>query len=321
MDILVYGGGAVGLGIGSCLIKSGARVTILAREETRRALSEHGLVREGIFGEHHAPPGTFGVVSGLDECEGDAYDFILVCTKSFDTENAAHDLADHGRLLGENGRVVLFQNGWGNAETMASRIPKEIVYSARVITGFIRPLPHKVVITVHADAIHAGSLFSGSPCEELLPLCEAITNGGIECINVRNVGKDIWAKMLYNCALNPLGAIFSVPYGALALHDESRAIMDSIVREVYSVMQNHGYETLWKTPEEYCAVFYADLVRLTAAHESSMLQDLRAGRRTEIDALNGAVVRLSKNPGQETPVNLTVSRMIGFISLLNRTRG
>jgi 2-dehydropantoate 2-reductase len=201
---------------------------------------------------------------------------------------------------------------------MAEYVSKRIVYSARVITGFVREESHRVRITVHADAIHIGSLFSGTQCEEIRDLCRAISAGGIDCFNTRDIGKDLWAKMLYNCALNPLGAIFSVPYGTLSENEESRDLMNAIIGEIFRVMEKHGFTTHWNTPDDYCRAFYKDLVRLTAAHESSMLQDIRAGRRTEIDAMNGEVVRLAASSDVHTPVNLTVTKMIRFIETRNR---
>ncbi len=320
MKALVYGGGAVGLGIGSCLVKSGASVTFLARQETRLLLDSKGLAREGIFGDYHALPGSFRTIGSLDEVPSGEYDYILVCTKSFDTQHAASDIKNHVSMLGKKGKIVLFQNGWGNAEIMSGYLGKRVVYSGRVITGFVRTEPNRVKITVHADAIRIGSLFSDSSCEELLDLSQAITDGGIECVSVQGIGRDLWAKMLYNCALNPVGALFSVPYGVLAESEYSRELMNEIIAEIYSVMDKCGFSSHWKTPEEYNRKFYTDLVRLTAAHESSMLQDIRAGRKTEIDALNGEIVRLAYDAGISVPVNLTITRMIKFIESRNRKR-
>jgi 2-dehydropantoate 2-reductase len=318
MRVLIYGAGSVGLGIGSCLIASGADVTFLVKKAAESILLKEGLFRDGIFGSYHALPGSFHVITSLDDPSIEHFEYILVCVKSFDTRTASADLSSHKTIFNDTSKIVLFQNGWGNAEIMAERFPKEIVYSARVITGFIRNTFNRVRITVHADSIHIGSLFSTTVCEEIAPLCESISKGGIGCINVKDIGKDLWAKMLYNCALNPLGAIFSVPYGELASYNESREIMDTIIRETYHVMKEKGYSTFWKSPEEYCKVFYGELVPRTAAHESSMLQDIRASKRTEIDALNGEVVRLSSNPGLFTPVNYAIANMIAFISRQNR---
>jgi 2-dehydropantoate 2-reductase len=103
----------------------------------------------------HAKPESFGCCASLDEVAGGPYDFVLVCTKSFDSAAAAKDLADPE----EGAKLVLFQNGWGNAEAFATHFDKGRIYNARVITGFRRPRPNAVEVTVHADAIHVGSLF------------------------------------------------------------------------------------------------------------------------------------------------------------------
>jgi 2-dehydropantoate 2-reductase len=169
-----------------------------------------------------------------------------------------------------------------------------------------------VEITVHADAIHIGSLFSGD-VSVVEPLCRAIHAGGIPCEKTDSIGEDLWAKMLYNCALNPLGAILRVPYGALADEASTRMLMSQIVEEVFAVMSAAGYRTHWRRPEEFLKVFYGQLVPDTAEHESSMLQDISAGKRTEIEALNGAVLKLAKRYGIEVPYNRAVHNLIRFI--------
>jgi len=231
MRILVYGGGAVGLGIASCLLKSKCRVDIIARENTVLPLREHGLVRTGILGDYYADSAAFGSYLSLSEVQTKTYDYILVCTKSFDSLEAAEDLSRHKSLFGQPGRspgldqtrhrrakIVLFQNGWGNAEIFSSFFSREKIYNARVITGFRRLNNNKVEITVHADSIHIGSLFGGD-LSEIENLCESITKGAIPCESTNEIEKDLWAKMLYNCALNGLGAILDVPYGELAKNE------------------------------------------------------------------------------------------------------
>jgi len=165
MTVLIYGGGAVGLGLASFLLNSRVEVDIIARENTVAALRVSGLLRKGLFGSYHVEPQAFHAFSSLEEVPRRQYDYILVCTKSFDSLPAAQDLARNGWLFGRNTRIVLFQNGWGNAEIFASMFDTKRIYSARVITGFRRPAPNEVMVTVHADAIHIGSLFGGSPTE------------------------------------------------------------------------------------------------------------------------------------------------------------
>jgi 2-dehydropantoate 2-reductase len=312
MRVLVYGGGSVGLGIASCLIKASAEVDIIGRETTVRALHEGGLVRTGIFGDYRAEVEKFGSYCSLEEVQGGSYDYILVCVKSFDTSVAARELSGHKWLLGEETKIVLFQNGWGNAEVFRAFFEQGQVYNARVITGFRRVEKNAVEITVHADSIHIGSLFGcDSACVE--KLCEFMSKGNMPCEVTSDIGKDLWAKMLYNCALNPVGAVLDVPYGMLAENEFTRAIMNGIVREVFGVMASAGYQTHWKRPEDFLGVFYGKLVPDTAEHKSSTLQDILAHKKTEIDALNGAVIKLADKYQMEVPHNMVVYNIVKFI--------
>ena len=312
MRALVYGGGAVGLGLVSCLLKSGSLVDVIAREKTVRSLRENGLRRTGIFGQYHAGPSKFGCYVSLEELTGQTYDYILVCTKSFDSYRAAKDLYEHKSIFNEKTKIVLFQNGWGNAEVFTSFFDSQTVYTARVITGFQRHRSNEVEITVHADSIHIGSLF-GASLVAVRDLAEAIDKEGIPCETTDMIGKDIWAKMLYNCALNPLGAILDVTYGRLAEHESTRAIMDSIIEEVFAVMTKAGYETHWESAKDFLEVFYGKLVPDTSEHKSSTLQDIIAKKPTEIDALNGAVIRLAEKFDIPIPCNSVVYNIINFI--------
>ncbi len=312
MRVLIYGGGAVGLGIASCLARPPHLVEIIARGETIFALREEGLTRTGIFGRMCAGPDAFTCHESLDLIEAADYDFVLICTKSFDSVGAAKDLAEHCGRIGAGARLVLFQNGWGNAEAFCEHFDKGRVFNARVITGFRRPRPNEVEVTVHADAIHVGSLF-GADLSAIEPLCRAIREGGIPCEVTESVEKDLWAKMLYNCALNPLGAVLGVPYGALGEQASTRTLMRHVVEEVFAVMDKAGYRTHWRRAAEFLDVFYAKLLPDTAGHKSSMLQDITAGKRTEIDALNGVVVRLARQHGIAVPYNDTLCNLIQFI--------
>jgi len=311
MRVVVYGGGAVGLGIASCLLKSGAQVAIVDRAHIVRPLRESGLSRTGIFGDYHAQAGAFGAVTSLADLPHGYYDFVLVCTKFFDVARAAEDLAGHSESIGQAAGLVLCQNGWGNAEIFREHFAPERIYNARVITGFHCHRPNEVEITVHAEAIHIGSLFAAD-LAGVEGLCRLISEGGVPCEPTAEIARDLWAKMLYNCALNPLGAILRVPYGALAEHATTRELMDQIIEEAFNVMTAGGYETHWRKPEDFIEVFYDRLVPSTAQHESSTLQDIVAGRPTEIEALNGAILSLAQKQGRDVPHNRAVYNLIKF---------
>lgn len=312
MRILIYGGGAVGLGVASCLLLSGCDVDVVARPQTVAALRMNGLVRTGLFGCFQVPPDRCGAHATLADLARETYEFVLVCTKSFDSAPAAQDLAGRPDRLGTDARLVLFQNGWGNAEAFRPHFSPARIFNARVITGFRRHKPNEVEVTVHAEPIHIGSLFAADPaCVE--PLCRCISAGGIPCEKTDDIGRDLWAKMLYNCALNPLGAILKVPYGALADHATTRGLMSRIIEEVFRVMRAAGHRTHWASAGDFLRLFYERLVPDTAGHKSSTLQDIAAGRRTEIDALNGAVLALADRHGVAAPYNRAVYDLVKFV--------
>jgi len=316
MHCLIYGAGAVGLGLASFITKTGRRVDILAKEETAEVLRNEGIVRTGILGFHTTAPGLLGVSSSLKQFADTPWTHILLCTKSYDLENAARDMASCAgflkRVLEGRCSVVLIQNGWGNAEVCAAYFPDQQIFNARVITGFVRKGPNHLDVTVHADDLTMGSLF-GAPLDPLIELGRVMEEGGFPCRVTPEIEKDLWAKMLYNCALNPLGAVLGVPYGELAAREDGRAVMDSVVREVYAVMDACGYRTHWDSADAFLDVFYGKLVPPTAAHESSMLQDVREGRTTEIAALNGQVVDLGERHLVSVPCNRMLCHLMHFL--------
>jgi len=174
------------------------------------------------------------------------------------------------------------------------------------------PEPGHVQVTAHAEPVHMGSLRGVDPAP-LEPLCKAIRAGGLPCETTREIARDLWAKLLYNGLLNPLGAILGVSYGELGRSVHSREVMAQVAGEIFAVIQAAGHATHWKTPEDYLEDFYARLLPPTAAHESSMLLDLRAGGRTEIDAILGAVVREAEPHGIDVPTCRTLAEMVRFL--------
>ena len=312
MKVLVFGAGAVGLGLSSFLLQAGHRVHLVGKEQTVVALRKNGLKRQGIFGPAFFTPQQLTASSNLAETGRESFDFYLVCTKSFDTENSARQLKAESTLAHQKSPIILCQNGWGNAEIFSRFFSPKQVYNARVITGFIRPEPHVVDVTVHAQPVHLGSLFD-EDSSRLQVLAEALSLGGLPSAVTDDIGKDLWAKMLYNCPLNALGAILQVPYGHLGEEENSRVLMERIVREVFQVMQGLGYSSHWLSAKDYLKDFYGQLLPSTYGHESSMLQDIRAGRKTEIEALNGVIVWEGRKLKIDVPFNETIRNQILFL--------
>jgi 2-dehydropantoate 2-reductase len=140
-----------------------------------------------------------------------------------------------------------------------------------------------------------------------------LNQAGVPTAVVDNIVTPIWEKALYNCALNPLGAILGVTYGELATSPDTRDLMSDIIKEIYQVAAARQIPLQHPTAAAYFQHFLERLVPPTAAHHPSMLQDLQQGRQTEIEALNGAICRYGAEHHLATPNNAAVSRLIRFL--------
>jgi 2-dehydropantoate 2-reductase len=310
MEIMIWGAGAVGLGLASTLARPGERLGVIARQpETRSQVASHGLRRTGRFGEIRVPTTQLTVVDSPEALVDRPPDWLLVCTKAFSSADIARALEPLASRLAKRSRLLLCQNGWGNEQSFLPFWPKERLFHARIITGFHRRSAGVVEVTAHAAPIAMGSLF-GADTDCLEPLAERLTLGGIPAETTSDMRGVLWAKMLYNCALNPLGAISGRRYGELVENPTTRALLEEIVHEVFAVLSAANIEVAWTSPVDYLATFYEELIPPTADHESSMLQDLRAGRPTEIEALAGAVEHLGRENGITTPVISALAQLI-----------
>lgn len=309
MKVLIYGAGALGQAIGAMLCADGHRVHLLLRERFKEVIVHSGLRVHGIFGEYQVSSDALGLLTRLDQVALHDYDYILLTTKAYDTAAAVRELND---LDGFSGVVVSMQNGCGNVEQVEAVFGRERTLGARVITGFEIECPGSVRITVSADDVHVGGFCGGTIPATAVRFAQAVDHAGLPCRAVKDVQQDLLAKLLYNCALNPLGAILEVPYGALAQSRECRKIMDQVIDETFAVIKAMGQKTLWKDGDAYRPVFYERLVPVTASHRPSMLQDIEQGKPTEVDALVGYVEGQGKLHEVATPICSTLSALVRF---------
>lgn len=312
MNILIVGAGAIGVAMGATLHATGNRISVYARGNTKRAIEEGGLHRIGLFGPLDVRAEDVSVRDEFGGFAPESFDFVLISVKTMANQQISDALAAHREILKPGAKLVIMQNGWGNDGAYLKNFPKEQICSARVITGFQRTQPNVSNITVHTAPVLLGNLYGldVSPLEEL---AKGISDGGIPCQTTDNVGAALWAKMLYNCTLNPLGAVLGVHYGALGEAPEGRAIMNDLIREIFSVMTAAGYTTYWDSPEAYQEEFYRKLLPDTYNHNSSTLQDIRKKHPTEIDTLTGKIMELAAEHGIAVPVNTMLYRQIKTI--------
>ena len=305
MKILVIGLGALGT-VYSCLLSlAGHEVTGLSRPASIDKIKSNGVRVTGIWGEHTTK--LFNVVSDVSELSHQKFDMMIITVKSFVTKEIAQQIAP---LVGKNTYVFLLQNGYGNFEAAAKSIPEDKIVIGRVIFGAETMAPGESKVTVIADDVIIGSpknLINRVLLEEFARIFrEALipTKASLEIMNY------IWGKIIYNSALNSLGAIFEVSYGKLAEEPVTRDLMNKIIGEIFDLLQARNIPMFWPDAQTYLTNFYNRLIPPTFAHHASMLQDIQSGRRTEIEALNGAVVKLAHESGVAVPVNEIIVAMV-----------
>jgi 2-dehydropantoate 2-reductase len=296
--ILVLGAGAVGLPFAAKL-SSVADVVAVSRERYSRAITSNGLSIHGAWGS-----GTYRFRCTIEPPDNEDFDYILITAKSNDTEQICRTYAD--LIRGRN--VASFQNGIGNEETIQRYTDR--VIGGVVMTGFVTEGNREIAVTANAGAMKIGRFPTGLD-PDIAGLASLMGRAGIPVEITDRIRDQLWSKNMINCALNPLSAIMEVPYGALK-EQHCWAIIEDLVREIYSVTRADGINPLWGDPDAFLGYLHGALIPVMADHCSSMLQDIRHGHRTEIDYLNGAVVLAGKRTGVGTPVNSGLCDCIRF---------
>lgn len=312
MNVLVIGAGAVGIGLAASMLSQNANVSIFARDETARAIKENGIERCGLFEHYSFSRDEITVYESYGEIAKNTFEYVFITSKTTGNDDISKNLNENRDILKDNFKIIIFQNGFGNDEPYLRFFEKNEVFSARVITGFARPERHISEITVYTEPILIGSLQKQDP-SDLKPIADMITASGINCELTDEVDKYLWAKMLYNCALNPLGAILDVTYGKLTENEYAIEIMNNIIDEIFEVIKASPYETLWDNSDEYKDVFYSKLVPDTYNHYSSTHQDIQRKIKTEIDSLTGKVIKLGEINNVDVSTNKIIYNLIKSI--------
>lgn len=305
MKILIFGLGAVGQVLGGFLQKAGHDVSAVGRSKVTAAVNHSGIDISGIWGEHIIKLSR--TCEDIKELPIEPFDLIILTIKSFDTHFAANAVK---KFVGKKTIVICAQNGYGNYETASDILGKDHVLQARLLFGAESLEPGKVKISVFGDDILLGSPKHCIAKDHIKDIAKIFTEAEIPTRYTEDIEAYLWAKILYNCALNPLSAILETHYGALGEDQNFMAVMEGVILEIFNVADAYNIPMLWDTPASYTRFFYEKLLPPTAAHHASMLQDIKKGRPTEIDALNGAMVRLGEKKGIDVSINRTLMWII-----------
>jgi 2-dehydropantoate 2-reductase len=319
--ILIAGAGAIGSVLGAMLHSAGNRVTLLGRRKHMEAIAGDGLRITGLLGTH--------TIRGLNladrpsQLEG-RFDLILCTVKPYDTAAISDDIAER---LSEHGVIVSMQNGLGNIEALASRFGLGRVLGGRVIFGSELQRPGAVHVTVFADPVAIGPApalhgeLSGVLAVRAAEVARLVDCAGVAAVGCADIMPLIWSKLLYNVALNALGALYEQSYGELARDPDLRAIMDEAIGEAFAVARRLEVALPFASESEYLDTFYGRLIPATETHRPTMLYDLKNRGRTDIDWLNGKIVELAVQTGLTAPVNQMLVRQVHAAERAARLRG
>jgi 2-dehydropantoate 2-reductase len=308
--ILIAGAGAIGSVMGAMLRRAGHPVAMLGRENHLEAIARDGLRVSGLLGDHLVK--DFSLASDPGRLQG-PFDLILLTVKAYDTATIAERIAP---LLARDGLVVSMQNGVGNLDVLVERFGASRVIGGRVMLGAEIRSPGAAHATVFGEPIAIGpsALANREHCAELFErareVAAIISAAGISTEAHDDIAPLLWTKLFYNAALNPLGALLRLNYGALAADSDLRAIMDEVVEEAFAVASALDVPLPFESAEAYRQVFYSKLVPATVNHRPTMLYDLEQRGRTDIMEMNGKVVELAGRVGLRADTNRLLTRLI-----------
>ncbi len=316
MNIVILGAGAIGSVFGGLLAQAGHNVTLIGRQEHLTAIAEKGLFIDGIWGSHCVKNlACYMSVAQMPSHARCGLECALVTVKSYDTDELMRSCV---ALLPDSVIYVSLQNGLGNIECIAAQAGWHRVIGGRIIFGVVFVDNGHVRVTVEADKTALGMPLSGTADRGMVERLAAVFAGaGIASEVTDSIEQLLWGKMLYNCALNALATILATHYGAL-LETGMQAAMQRIVEEIFTVVERVSVKLPYSDPAHYMERLSGELIPRTCDHLPSMLQDIRRGKKTEIQALNGFIVRLAREQGAEAPCNALVTAMVQSLELLHR---
>jgi 2-dehydropantoate 2-reductase len=298
MNIAIIGAGAVGRLLAWFLVQGGHRPLMVGRrkEQAERFCAE-GLRFVGLDGAEQVIPVealTSGELPGAEA--GQEIDGVILTVKSYDTRTAAETIREHFPGVS----VLSMQNGLGNGEALAERIDP-----ARIAIGLTT---HGATADGETGVFYKGKGRTvlgdwqqdrgGEEASVAKWWCDLLAGCGHSGLSLSDdIRTEVWSKAMVNIGINPFTALHGVPNGQLLNRPDLLAEMRATVEEAERVAQAEGIALAdsWERVLEVC--------RGTAGNRSSMLQDVERGRRTEIDALCGVIVRLGERHGIPTPHN------------------
>jgi 2-dehydropantoate 2-reductase len=292
MRITVVGAGAMGASYGGHLARAGHEVALLDTwQDHVDAINRNGLRVDGVLGEHRISVPASTTPNG--PAPAGSADVAIVFVDANNTAKAADTLAD---LLAPDGFAITFQNGIGNVEQLQAALGPERVLGGSSMCSAAGRGPGHVALT-HMGTTSVGETH-GSDSPRVQAMLDALRGAGFEAEHEPNIMGLIWQKFVVNCAVNAIAATTGLRGGEIVRLPDLNAFQDRVLDEIMAVTR--AKQIRLPNPE-IAAKIKANCHK--KFNKPSMLQHVEAGRRTEIEALNGALIREAKALGIPTPNN------------------
>lgn len=299
MKILVMGAGAVGSLFGGLLAENGNDVTLVGRQNHMESIRKNGLKIKGLFNKHISR--NLKAEVDLTNLLREKFDLILLTVKAYDTKQASTQIKN---LVKKKTMVLCLQNGLGVEDEASKVLDKNHVLRATTFCGVYLNKPGIITCTGF------GKTFIGEPYyknlrEETVRIAKTFEEAGFPTKTSTNIHETVWVKTLVNVGINPYGALTKKRNGELLENTEIKELMIATVKEGINVAKK-----LRISFKENPINLMLETAKATAKNLNSMLQDLLKGKKTEIDYLNGAIVKLGKKLGIPTPLNKLLTVLI-----------
>lgn len=294
MRVTVMGSGGTGGYFGGLLARAGEDVTFIARGAHLAAIRARGLtVRSRLVGDFTVPARATD-----DPAESGRADLVLFCVKAYDTETAAERLRP---AVGPDTVILPVQNGIDSAERIGRVVGSERVMGGLAGVSSVVEAPGVIEHRAGPDVIQLGEL-DGPPGARAERIADALRRAGVKAQVRPDMRVALWEKFVLICGLSGLTALTRLPLGAVLACPETRALFQQAMEETEAV----GRAVTVAVPDGHAGRMMKFFEGSDPAIRGSLYYDLAAGRRLEIETLNGTVVRLGRERGVPTPANFAV---------------
>ncbi|NML34205.1 ketopantoate reductase family protein [Paraburkholderia antibiotica] len=295
MKIAILGAGALGCAIGAALTEGGNEVWLLNRSAAHvEAMRRDGLRVDDANGSRYVK-----VRSTTRAAEAGVVELVVVLVKSFDTATAMRGALE---LIGPETLVLSLQNGLGHEDLLAEVVGRERVLAGKTYVGGVMRGPGHIESGVAGKTTCIGEL-DGRITHRLSNLADTFNAAGLVTTISDNIVGTMWDKLLVNVATGALTGVTGLTYGQLYAEPQLKTTALAAVAEAIAVARAAGVKLSTIDPERPWTLAGEGL---PASFKTSMLQSLEKGASTEIDFINGAVVRWGQRHRVPTPVNATL---------------